>query len=782
MLPLSPIIFDYTIAKKMDRLGGFTGVGDFSLMKPMKIGGMLVYCKAELARPILPTNQSVRCEFQTGFVRYRFDQSFGATLEFVPNASGLMFFDFRGGIKSSFFTIRGNIVQMASSDSLVVSFYPKGLPDRVSYSQTISSTGNFAVTWFPPVDDNREWMIRLTAILNQSSIPIVINGLSIERDRLDYPQREGMAWQGVWLGRVEDAGVLPLERIWADREGGYVANRFYASPPAYDTIDFVPRRSGRLFYDFQCGLTNLAIVVKGNITQMAAGDSITVQFYPRGLPDQVAFSQDISSTGEFQVIWTPPRRGEWIVRVAANFNQTSLPITITNFKIERATGVGTGGGGGVNIQVSDQMSVMSSETVATQLSLNQIELEVIAGAEQVNQDVIAAITDTGMLLSTDSAVAQFNLLSSELLQVLASEAIQSSLQTSVSEVMQASVQDTVLQQLLASPSETVRVSTAESILSSISVATTDATQVRTDESQVAQVGVGVSESLRISASEQATPVISFELTESQQVLASEGISVFTGFQLLVSDSMQVTTLESQSTNIAAQIVQQELIQTSEAQTTQLGVSVADSASVSSAESIIPALQPRVSETIQVSASESQSISIAINFTQQESLRVSEAPSTQIGIEIADQVMTVASEIASQTIIPQIAETMRISASEQPSVAVQVSAATTAQVRTTESVSPSVQLAASETGQVLASESSSAQIAGLISEIIRVSTSEQTTTQVQFSAVESVTQIEVETAPFIGLIQRLMIPVSIDLLKAVELSVSITQVSLDLGMD
>jgi hypothetical protein len=54
--------------------------------------------------------------------------------------------------------------------------------------------------------------------------------------------------------------------------------------------------------------------------------------------------------------------------------------------------------------------------------------------------------------------------------------------------------------------------------------------------------------------------------------------------------------------------------------------------------------------------------------------------------------------------------------------------------------------------------------------------------VQFSAVESVTQIEAEIAPFVGLIQRLMIPVSVDLLKAVELSISITQVSLDLWID
>jgi hypothetical protein len=766
----------------MDRLGGFTGVGDFLLMKPMNIGGMLVCSKAELARPILPMNQSVRCDFQTGFVRYRFDQSLGATLEFVPNTSGQMFFDFRGGIKSSFFTIRGNIVQMTSGDSLVVSFYPRGLPNLVAYSQTVSSTGDFAVTWSPPVDGNREWMIRITAIFNQSATPIVINSLSIERDRLDYPQRKGMVWQGVWLGRIEDAGVLPLGRIWADCDGGYVANRFYVSPPAYNTLDFVPRRIGRVFCDFQCGLTNLAIVVKGNITQMAAGDSITVQFYPRGLPNQVAFSQDISSTGEFQVIWTPSRRGEWIVKVAANFNQTSSPITITNFKIERATGVGTGGGGGVSIQVSDQMSIMSSETVLAQLSLNQVEHGMISGAEQVNPNVIVTVTDTEILRSTDSAIAQFNLLPSELIQIIASETVQSSLQTSVFDVMQVLAQDSVLSQIFTSPSEDVQIAVSESILPNIAVAASDLTQVQANESQTTQIGVSSSEVAQVSAIEQVAPSISFALIENQQVLASEDIDVFTGFQLLVSDSMQVTTSESQSTNIAAQLVQQEVIQTSEAPTTQLGVSVADSAGISSAESIIPALQPHVSEIVQVAASESQSIGISINFAQQESVRASEAPSTQIGIEVADQAIAVASEIASQTIIPQLSETTRIIASEQPSVEMQVSASTTAQVIATDSASLSVQIAALETEQIVASESSSAQISGSVSETIRVTTTEQPVTQVQLSAVESVTQIEAETAPFVGLIQRLMIPVSVDLLKSVELSISITQVSLDIGID
>jgi hypothetical protein len=597
---------------------------------------------------------------------------------------------------------------------------------------------------------------------------------------------------GLTVGTVQHPNALEFIGFH-----GWAKNRWDAAQPDYQTFDFYMNPTVVGYYGTQSMGPIIAwwvfqglgpIFMAGTITQIGANETVTVEIYryPKEplLYDTPEFRQEFTQVGSFEITWTPPDAGIWVARILARLWQTTNPITITGLQVMSLGGSGGGGGGGdiVNIQVSDQIDVLAGETIQAQLAIQQAINASISSSEQVSPSITATVDDTSVLQSVDSVISQFSLLPSELVQVLASEAIQSSLQASVSEVMQASVQDTVFSQLLASPSETVRVSTAESVLSSISVAATDATQVLTDESQVVQVGVGVSESPIISAADQATSVISFALTESQQVLASEGINVFTGFQLLVSDSMQVATSESQSTNIAAQIVQQEAIQTSEALTTQLGVSVEDSASVSSAESIIPTLQPHVSETVQVAASEAQSTSIAINFTQQESVRASEAPSTQIGIEVADQAIAVASEIASQTIIPQVAETMRISASEQPSVAVQVFAATTAQVRTTESVSPLVQLAALETEQVLTSESSSIQIAGVVSETVRVATFEQAFTQVQFSAVESVTQIEAETAPFVGLIQRLMIPVSVDLLKAVELSISITQVSLDLGID
>jgi hypothetical protein len=578
---------------------------------------------------------------------------------------------------------------------------------------------------------------------------------------------------------------------------GWAKNRWDAAQPDYQTFDFYMNQTVVGYYGTVSMGPIIAwwvfqglgpIFMAGTITQIGTNETVTVEIYryPKEplLYDTPEFRQEFTQVGSFEITWTPPDAGFWVARILARLWQTANPITITGLQVMSLGGSGGGGGGGdiVNIQVSDQMGVLAGETIQAQLAIQQAINAAISSSEQVSPSITTTVDDTLMLQSVDSVIAQCSLLPSELVQIIASEAIQSSLQASVSEVIQASVQDTVLPQLLASPSETVRVSTSESVISSIAVAATDTMQVRTDESQVVQVGVDVSESLVISTAEQTTPVISFALAESQQVLASEGVNVFMGFQLLVSDSMQVATSESQSTNIAAQIVQQEAIQTAEAPTTQLGVSVADSASVLSAESIIPTLQPHVSETVQVVASESQSVGIAINFTQQENVRASETPATQIGIVVSDQAIASASEVIAPTIVPQVSETTRISASEQTPVAMQIEAATTAQIRATESVLPSIQVAASDVGEIVVSEESSAQIASSISETIRIITTEQPTTQVQFSAVESVTQIEAETAPFVGLIQRLMIPVSVDLLKAVELSISITQVSLDLGID
>jgi len=151
--------------------------------------------------------------------------------------------------------------------------------------------------------------------------------------------------------RVEDVSDVVIPRIWRDFPAGFVRNRWHLNPPVLDTLDFVPRTTGQIFYDFRIGITNLAIVVSGNITQMATGDSVTVSIYPRALPNNVIFSQNITTTGEFSVSWTPPKRFEWVVRVRANFNQSQTPIVITSFKIKRGI-VEVSGGTPTPVEVS----------------------------------------------------------------------------------------------------------------------------------------------------------------------------------------------------------------------------------------------------------------------------------------------------------------------------------------------------------------------------------------------------------------------------------------------
>jgi hypothetical protein len=302
------------------------------------------------------------------------------------------------------------------------------------------------------------------------------------------------------------------------------------------------------------------IYMAGTITQIGANETVAVEIYRYGkeplLYDTPEFRQEFTQVGSFEITWTPPDAGIWVARILARLWQTTNPITITGLQVMSLGGSGGGGGGGdiVNIQVSDQMGVLAGETIQAQLAIQQAINAAISSSEQVSPSITTTVDDTAVLQSVDSVISQFSLLPSELVQVLASEAIQSSLQASVSEVMQASVQDTVLHNCLPLRRKPSEFCCPESVLSSIAVAASDRRKFELTNHKRASWRWRFGKLRRISAAEQATPVISFALTESQQVLASEGINVFTGFQLLVSDSMQVTTSESQSTNIAAQIV------------------------------------------------------------------------------------------------------------------------------------------------------------------------------------------------------------------------------------
>jgi hypothetical protein len=113
---------------------------------------------------------------------------------------------------------------------------------------------------------------------------------------------------------------------------------------------------------------------------------------------------------------------------------------------------------------------------------------------------------------------------------------------------------------------------------------------------------------------------------------------------------------------------------------------------------------------------------------------------------------------------------------------QVTAQAPVAIVASDSSSPVVQVSAVDQESLSTIEAGLAAISAAVSESMSVNAIEQFTTQVQISAVEPTTEIEIETASFIGLIQRLVTPVSIDLLRSVELDIAITQLSLELGID
>jgi hypothetical protein len=181
----------------------------------------------------------------------------------------------------------------------------------------------------------------------------------------------------------------------------------------------------------------------GTITQIGTNEKVTVEIYryPKEplLYDTPEFRQEFTQVGSFEITWTPPDAGIWVARILARLWQTTNPITITGLQVMSLGGSGGGGGGGgdiVNIQVSDQIGVLAGETIQAQLAIQQAINAAILNSEQVSPSITTTIDDTAVLQSVDSVISQFSLLPSELVQIIASEAIQSSLQASVSDVMQ----------------------------------------------------------------------------------------------------------------------------------------------------------------------------------------------------------------------------------------------------------------------------------------------------------------------------------------------------------
>ncbi|MEM1974080.1 MAG: G8 domain-containing protein [Candidatus Aenigmatarchaeota archaeon] len=79
-------------------------------------------------------------------------------------------------------TIRGNVTQLPNGATLKVQIFSEDkepiLDDTADFERTISSTGSFQFSWTPSL--YKQWIIRVSAYLNSTTSPVIVENLSIE--------------------------------------------------------------------------------------------------------------------------------------------------------------------------------------------------------------------------------------------------------------------------------------------------------------------------------------------------------------------------------------------------------------------------------------------------------------------------------------------------------------------------------------------------------------------------------------------------------------------------
>ena len=478
-------------------------------------------------------------------------------------------------------------------------------------------------------------------------------------------------------------------------------------------------------YQFVVGVVS-RVRVSGEITQIGSGERIVIGIAPVTkdplLTGEFEYVQEFTQTGQFDIDWLLSDTEVWVVHILAYLNQTTNPITIANLEV---TGGGTGGGGGSqNFFISEQMNVLASEAVSTQ--------------------VLAQV-------AVDSAI-------------ISSERVEPLVQASVSDSMQASTVESVTTQVFATPSESVQISAVEYTVTDLSVIASESAQVQAVDAIMPELSIAASETMQVNASEATAISLPVGISEIVQIQTDESVTVPVSID--ANETTQLLSTDSVTTTIGLTVAQTEQIVIDE------DVQITDFRGV----------QIEVSDSVQIIATEIESTDIVIDMTQTESIVVDESPSTQLGISVSDAMQSTLDETVTTAIQPQLSESVRVTTLEESTTDIQISAQTQTEVSATDVASATIGVAVADSEIISATEASSTTVAPSVSEVVRVTTVEQPVSQIQLSAVESVTQIETETGQFVGLVQRIMTPLGVDLENVVGIDISIQPIQLEAGVE
>jgi predicted HicB family RNase H-like nuclease len=319
---------------------------------------------------------------------------------------------------------------------------------------------------------------------------------------------------------------------------GWAKNRWDSDSPDHQTFDFYLNPTVAGYY----GIANIGpviawwvfkgqspITISGTITQLGTNEKVRVEIcrYPKEplLGDIPEFSQEFTQTGDFNITWTPPDDGVWVVRILAFLQQTTDPITIQNLSV---AGAGGGGGGNVyNIQVNDGVNPTLSDSALLAASL--------------------LLTDSINPTLSEQATINAQLTLSDVVNPTLQEQLQMSVQVSLSDSISPTLQDAVNVET----GTFYNISVADQLSTTLQEQVTEQAQISVSETISPTMHEQVAEQAQISISETISPTLQEQVTEQAQISINETISPT--LQEQVAEQAQISVGETISPTLQEQV-------------------------------------------------------------------------------------------------------------------------------------------------------------------------------------------------------------------------------------
>ncbi|MEM3896605.1 MAG: G8 domain-containing protein [Archaeoglobaceae archaeon] len=423
---------------------------------------------------------------------------------------------------------------------------------------------------------------------------------------------------------------------------GYVKNRWDTNPADPSTFEFYHYSDyvgshGYLpvYIDFPVYVqVGTPIKVSGTISQLIDGEKVRVQIFRQDKeplhwlsPDTPDYEVVFESVQSFSVNFVAPVSDLYFVRVQAEMNQTSLPVVVSDLRVE-AIGEGSGGGGSgsVVINVSDSTNLQSIESSLCNLSISETEMNALTSVELLSVPMSLQLSENAEISSYETTQQMLSLLASDTEGLSVTELTNPTLSLSVADDQLVNASESLSQFLYPAIEDSVVIDSSESVGLPIAVSVSDQVTATTIESVDFESNIvfAGSDSASIVASEAASNAFDIAIGEVENIILSD---------------------QSQNELVISVLEPQEVISSSEHSMTSLGVAGDYSLNVIAAESVAAPISVTSDDIMTLEANESSSSTVVLTVDDNEQINSDESLSSLVSTTINEAERIVASENA-----------------------------------------------------------------------------------------------------------------------------------------